>query len=321
MMHLLILLGGAMVFFGAAGTLSVLTWQDRRRQVVVGRLQEMSRTKTVTEVVAVPEGSEPVVDRSYLILPEGLRVRVEKALIATGHAITFKTLALIAVASPLAVIVLAKALLGIATTTAIAAGLGAMVIVPWQIVRALQFRHTTKFLKLFPDAIDLIVRAVRAGLPVMGAMDAAGRETPNPVGNEFRQMIADIQIGLEFGEALRRAALRIRQVEFDFFVATLILQRESGGNLSETLATLSNVLRRRGELRAKTKAMTAEARTSAIVIGSLPFLAGIALALMSPQYISSLFSDPRGGYLLGAGAASLTVGGLVMRALIRSALK
>jgi len=279
----------------------------------------MSRIKTVT-TVDTPEVDTPV-DRSHRLLPPAMQARVEAALAATGHAISFRTLAIVAVVAGIVTWAVSTLILGVRLPIAAAATFVIMGLVPWQLVRFLQAQQAAAFLKLFPDAIDLIVRAVRAGLPVLGAMDAAGRETPNPVGNEFRQIIADIQIGVDFAEAMRRAGRRVRQVEFDFLVATLILQRESGGNLSETLATLSAVLRRRSELRAKTKAMTSEARTSAIVIGSLPFFAAGALAVISPQYVGVLLSDPRGDYLLGGGFVSMTMGGLVMRGLIRSAMR
>jgi len=318
-MHVLFLLAAICFFFAAAGSLFFLTWRDRSRQMVAERLQEMSRTKIVT-AVDTPTVDAPV-DRSHRLLPPVMRARVEAALAATGHAISFRTLALIAVMAGVVAWMVSTLVLGLHLPLAAVATLVIMGLVPWQLVRFLQAQQTAAFLKLFPDAIDLIVRAVRAGLPVLGAMDAAGRETPNPVGNEFRQIIADIQIGVDFAEALRRAGRRVHQVEFDFLVATLILQRESGGNLSETLATLSAVLRRRSELRAKTKAMTSEARTSALVIGSLPFFAAGALAVISPQYIGVLLADPRGGYLLGGGFASMTMGGLVMRGLIRSAMR
>src|SRR5262249_38137200 len=140
------------------------------------------------------------------------------------------------------------------------------------------------------------------------------------VGVEFRSIIADIRIGLDLDEALARAARRIRLVDFDFFVASLVLQRKSGGNLSETLAILSSPLRRREELRSTTQAMPSGPRTSAIVLACLPVFCGIAIMILNPGYFSILLTDPRGAYVMGGCAANLTLGILMMRVLIQKAL-
>jgi tight adherence protein B len=188
------------------------------------------------------------------------------------------------------------------------------------VVKSAKSRNMTRFTQRFPDAIDLIVRAVRAGLPVLASMEAAGAETPEPVGREFRRMIADTRIGITVEEALARAATRIGLVEFNFFVASIQLQRESGGNLTETLATLSSVLRRRDELRAKTKALTAEARLSAMVLASMPFVTSGAIMLLTPGYFKPLFVDPRGAYILGAAFCSIAFAILTMRTMLRRSM-
>jgi tight adherence protein B len=195
------------------------------------------------------------------------------------------------------------------------------ILAPFLTLRHFQKRHIKRFLTLFPDAIDLIVRAVRAGLPVNGALDTTGREVSDPVGHEFRLITADMRIGMDLDQALHRANLRIRLADFSFFVASLVLQRESGGNLSETLSILSAVLRRRAELRLKIVAMTSEAKTSAYVIASLPFMASLALAFLNPAYISTFIHDPNGGYILGFAAGMLLLGSLSMRALIQNAAR
>jgi len=161
------------------------------------------------------------------------------------------------------------------------------------------------------------VRAVRAGLPVMASMEAAGQETPDPVGPEFRRIIADTRIGITLEEALHRAAARVMVVEFNFFVVTLTLQRESGGNLTETLATLSSVLRRRSELRAQDT--SADSRGALVRDGAWPrcTIYRGRDRRHQPGYFKPMFSDPRGGYILGAAILNLSLAMLTMRTMLR----
>ena len=314
----LVLLG--FVFFGASLSLLVSWGQDDRRKASAKRLQDLV-TIQVAEAAVVSTSDAPPVDPWLHLLPEQMQPKVERAIAATGYKITLRGLLMVAVLIGLGIYVVGHMVLGMAASLILAVALLAGVFISWQVLRFLQSRHHSRFLTLFPDAIDLIVRAVRAGLPVGGSLDAAGHETPDPVGIEFRRIMADSRIGVEFDTALRRAAERVRLVEFDFFVATLILQRESGGNLSETLSTLSSVLRRRSEMRAKTKAMTSEARTSAIVIGALPVFCSIGIGIFSPRYFGVLLTDPRGGYVVGAAIGSIALGAVSMRALINKALQ
>lgn len=239
---------------------------------------------------------------------------------STGYTVTLRILALISGVSALVGVVLFGFILHLGFLFAMLAMFGCGIVVPWQIVKSAKSRNMTRFTQRFPDAIDLIVRAVRAGLPVLASMEAAGAETPEPVGREFRRMIADTRIGLTVEEALGRAAGRIGLIEFNFFVASIQLQRESGGNLTETLATLSSVLRRRDELRAKTKALTAEARLSALVLAAMPFVTSGAIILITPGYFKPLLTDPRGGYIIGAALVSISFAMLTMRTMLRRSM-
>src|SRR6185312_10775277 len=239
------------------------------------------------------------------MVPDRYRPRVDKILGSTGYTVALRTLVLMSGASGLVGLVLAGFVLHLGFIVTMAATFGLALIVPWQFTRAAKARNLLRFTQRFPDAIDLIVRAVRAGLPVLASMEAAGNETPDPVGREFRRLIAALRIGL---------------IEFNFFVASIQLQRESGGNLTETLATLSSVLRRRDELRAKTKALTAEARTSAMVLAAMPFVTAGAIVLITPGYFKPLFTDPRGGWILGAALCSITFAMLTMRTMLRKSM-
>jgi tight adherence protein B len=178
-------------------------------------------------------------------------------------------------------------------------------------------RYKARILAAFPDAIDLIIRAVRAGLPLSEAFNSLATELPGPLAEEFRRLTGEMAIGVSLDEALRNAAQRIDLPDFNFFTASIALQRETGGNLTETLQNLSQIIRRRKELQLKAKALTSEARTSSLVIGSLPFVASGALAVINPEYIGKLITDPRGVYILGIAGTSMITGIIVMRQLIR----
>jgi tight adherence protein B len=291
---------------------------DQRRDAITARLKGLTAA-TRSRVIA-PDIETLSPDPWLAKLPEKWRPRVDRILGSTGYTVSLRNLMLIAGGAALIGLVIAGFALRLGPIIALLAALGAGAMVPFQVIRMAKSRNMTRFTQRFPDAIDLIVRAVRAGLPVLASMEAAGNETPDPVGREFRRIIADTRIGLTVEEALGRAASRIGIIEFNFFVASIQLQRESGGNLTETLATLSAVLRRRDELRAKTKALTAEARMSATVLAAMPFVTAGAIMVITPGYFKPLFTDPDGGYILGAALLSITFAMLTMRTMLRKSM-
>jgi tight adherence protein B len=291
---------------------------DKRRSAIGSRLKALT-APTRSKVIA-PDIDILSPDPWLASLPEKWRPRVDKILGSTGYTVTLRMLAMVAAVSALAGLIIAGFVLHVSFLFVMFTAVGGGLIIPWQLLRTAKSRNLMRFTQRFPDAIDLIVRAVRAGLPVLASMEAAGEETPDPVGREFRRLIADTRIGITVEEALARAALRIGLIEFNFFVASIQLQRESGGNLTETLATLSSVLRRRDELRAKTKALTAEARLSAMVLAAMPFVTSGAIMLITPGYFKPLFTDPRGGYILGAALASISFAMLTMRTMLRKSM-
>lgn len=189
------------------------------------------------------------------------------------------------------------------------------------LVRIAQARYQTKFLDVFPDGLDLICRALRAGLPVTDAMNLAAREVADPVGSELRQAMSEMQIGVEPQEALQRMADRTRVPDFRFYVVALALQRKTGGSLAETLTNLSAVIRARKMLRLKAKALSSEAKASAVILGILPFGVGGFLYLTNPAVMSVLFTDSRGRFMLGVACTTLVSGMLMMNSIIRRSLR
>lgn len=169
------------------------------------------------------------------------------------------------------------------------------------------------FLKLFPEAIELIVRGLRAGLPVAESFVVVSREIPDPVGGVFLTISQQAGFGVPMEKSLADSAKMLGMTEFNFFVTTIILQRETGGNLGEILSNLSQVLRDRQMMKLKIGALSSEARASGYIVGALPFFVFGALSVISPDYLRPLFDDYRGNMSLGIAAGMMLFGGFVMK--------
>ncbi len=177
-------------------------------------------------------------------------------------------------------------------------------------------RRLDRFTALLPDAIDLIVRGVRSGLPVAECITIIGNEMPDPVGSEFRLVAESQKLAVTIEEALNRATRRTPTPEFRFFTIVLQIQHQTGGNLAETLSKLSDVLRQRKKMRDKIQAMSMEAKASAGIIGSLPIVVGTVLYFIQPDYIALLFTTDAGNKILFAAGFVMGIGVLVMRQMI-----
>ncbi len=163
--------------------------------------------------------------------------------------------------------------------------------IPHMVVGSLIKKRVAKFNARFPDAIDLLVRGLRSGLPIAETLVAVSTEVPGPVGVEFKQVIERVRIGKTMEAALQESADTLSTPEFQFFCITIAIQRETGGNLAETLGNLSEVLRKRAQMKLKIKAMSSEAKASAYIIGALPFMVFALIYFMNPEYISGFFVE------------------------------
>ncbi len=181
-------------------------------------------------------------------------------------------------------------------------------------------RRQQQLLGEFPDALEMIVRAIRVGIPVAEAMRAVSREAPPATAAEFLRLTEQISVGMTWEEALNEMARRTGLAEYRFFSTTLILQAQTGGTLSDTLEGLADVIRRRAALKSKGKAMTSEARASSGILACLPFVTALALWFINPEYIGILFTDPSGKQLLGLAFLMLGFGMLMIRKIIKSVL-
>ncbi len=192
-------------------------------------------------------------------------------------------------------------------------GLMLGILLPHLVVNRKIKKRQKLFLKLFPDAIDLMVRGLRAGLPVAESFITVSKELPPPMGDMFATIAQQTQLGMPMEKALSENAKKLGLTEFNFFVTTIILQRETGGNLGEILNNLADMLRQRQMMRLKIGALSSEARASAYIIGALPFFVFSILMAISPAYLQPLFDDARGNKALIGALCSLSIGGFIMK--------
>jgi tight adherence protein B len=275
---------------GADGELAGET-QDRRK-LISGKLKELDARRR-------QKGARSL---ARSLTQAGLDLSAGRFLAFSAAASVLAAGAALAAGLPL-LLVLALALI---------CGLG----LPRLALNMLAKRRVAKFTASFADAIDVIVRGVRSGLPVGEAFNIIVQEMPDPIGSEFRLIVEGQRLGLTLEEALTRACDRVPTAELRFFSIVLAIQQSTGGNLAETLAKLSEVLRARKRMRDKVQAMSGEAKASAMIIGSLPPLVGALLAVVSPHYIAVLFTSNVGHLILFAGACLMSVGVVVMRQMI-----
>jgi tight adherence protein B len=297
--------------------------QDKRKATIEARMQMVMQAPEQVEDIG------PVVERDTMdrrvtrlmrTLPANFGERLEAAVATTGGKVTLLSLLI----SGLIGAVLAF-LLGLffrfdkLIVLLMVVGFGYYV--PVLYFKRARGKYRLDFLEVFPDALDLIARIVRAGVPVSTGIEVAGRECPEPVRSIFAEIASQNRVGISFEDSLVRMVKRLGITDFSFFASALVLQRESGGNIAETVANLSAIVRKRKELRKKGEALTAEARTVAGVLGALPFLGSGLVALINFPYIALLFTDTRGNVILGVAMLMLVVGIAIMRTMVNNALR
>ncbi len=199
---------------------------------------------------------------------------------------------------------------------AIVAGFPVGLGLPHMVLNSLVKRRIGAFTAKFPDAIDLLVRGLRSGLPISETLNLVGQEVPGPVGVEFRSVADKIRIGRTMDAALQETADRLGTPEFQFFCISIAIQRETGGNLAETLSNLADVLRKRSQMKLKIKAMSSESKASAYIIGSLPFVVFALIWFINDSYMQGFFIEPRLMIAGGAGMVWMFIGAFIMAKMI-----
>lgn len=188
--------------------------------------------------------------------------------------------------------------------------------VPHFVIGVLINKRVNKFTSKFPDAIELMVRGLRSGLPVSETIGIVANELPDPVGIEFRAVSDKMKLGRTMEAALQETADRLGTAEFQFFVIALQIQRETGGNLAETLSNLADVLRKRAGMKLKIRAMSSESKASAYIIGALPFIVFGLIWFINGQYMQNFFVDPRLMIAGGVGMVWMSIGAFIMAKMI-----
>ena len=188
--------------------------------------------------------------------------------------------------------------------------------IPFWLLSFLKKRRESKFLYNFPDAVDVIVRGIKAGLPLLDSLKLIANESEEPIRSEFRGIIETQTVGIPLGEACLKLYERMPVAEANFFGIVVSIQQRAGGNLSETLGNLSRVLRDRKKMKAKIQAMSMEAKASASIIGALPLIVMTLVYITSPHYIELLWTQPFGRVMLACSGTWMAIGVFVMKKMI-----
>jgi tight adherence protein B len=263
---------------------------SRRKQVVdsLKEVEQRGRSKKATLEIRIQRAGLSWTRKSYVLMSVGLGVGLG-------------ALAFVADSGPV-----------IAASAALAGGFG----LPSWILSHLMKRRLARFTDGFPGAVDIIVRGVKAGLPLGDCLRVMASETPEPLRSEFRRVVESQSVGLSVSEAVDRLAERVPITETNFFSIVIGIQQKAGGNLTEALGNLSRVIRERKKMKAKVKAVSSEAKASASIIGALPFVVGTLVWLVSPDYISLLWTTSTGRMMMAAGACWMGIGIFVMKQMI-----
>ncbi|TGY88433.1 type II secretion system F family protein [Marinicauda algicola] len=250
--------------------------------------QKLARKKTVTLKARLEQAGLDWTVRGFWILSGALAAAAFIPLFLTGQHILL--------------------VLGLS----VAAGLG----LPRWIIGFLRARRLKQFSAHFADALDIIVRGVKSGLPLNECLKIIARETPDPVRGEFEKLVEGIAVGVDLDEGMRRMTRRMPAPELNFFSIVLVIQSKSGGNLAEALQNLSTVLRGRKMLKEKIGALSSEAKASAMIIGALPPLVCAIVSVMAPEYMGLMFTTPLGQMMLMGSLVWMGFGVLMMRGMI-----
>ena len=266
--------------------------KERHGDIIAGNAQAQIRKLMAQRASKIESYASTLIPKPAL-----LRKRLEM----TGKNITLGKYAIVCASIVLLTIVgtMAK---GAPILLALFLGLFLGIGFPHFIIGKMIQRRVKKFNTNFPDAIELMVRGLRSGLPITETLGIVAGEITGPVGIEFRAVADKMKIGRTMEAALQETSDRLGTAEFQFFVITLAIQRETGGNLAETLSNLADVLRKRAQMKLKIRAMSSESKASAYIVGSLPFIVFTMVYMVNQHYMSGFFSDQR---LMVAGLGGL----------------
>ncbi len=305
--------------------IAYLALGDRSQKRIASRVERIRNRKVNKATVTnnnqaslrrkVEDNSMPVIGALVRRLPNLglLRTRLERA----GVKMSAEKYVLYCVGAMLFIAFFISTLLKKSLLLGLFVGIIVAIGIPHWVVGFKANARIKQFLRLFPDAIELIVRGLRSGLPVTESINMVSREMEDPIRSIFHNIGESVRLGVPLERALLDMAKQLGNTEFNFFATSIILQRETGGNLSEVLSNLGEVLRTRYMMRMKIRALSSEARASAYIVGALPFAVVGVLTVLQPDYLTPLFDDYRGNIALLGAALSMTTGVAIMMKMTR----
>lgn len=278
------------------------------RERAIGGIMTTSVSETRGAVRREDETSLDQFARRFLPNPDQLRNRLHR----TGKKISIGKFGASIVVVWFVAATLLKIIVSLPLLIAILLGAGLGLWFPHFAVGWMIKRRQNQFINRFPEAIDVITRGLRAGLPIAESIVNAKSEVPEPISGVFGEIADEMSLGVSLEEAITKAAERLDVPEVKFFAVCLAVQRETGGNLAETLSNLADILRKRRQMKLKIKAMSSEARASAYILGSLPFIMFGLIYFINPDYAGRLFTDFRGNLMVAGGLTSIGIGVFIM---------
>ncbi|HEX2134499.1 MAG TPA: type II secretion system F family protein [Microvirga sp.] len=275
-----------------------------------GRADESRRKRSVEDTLR--EAEERQKAKARRSAKPSLAVRIAQADLAWSK----NTYVLVCLAAGVGSFLAVLSVTGLGTLPALAFGLSGGILLPHAFVNFRRNRRFNRFTAEFPNALDIIVRGIKSGLPLVDCLKIVAAEAQEPVKSEFKALVEDQTLGVPLDEAVQRLPERVPIADANFFAIVIAIQSRTGGSLSEALGNLSKVLRERKKMKAKIKAMSAEAKASGGIIGTLPVVVASLVYLTRPDYIGLLFTELTGNLVLAACGVWMLIGTVVMRKMI-----
>jgi len=311
------------IFVGVAMILTILAYafglMGNKNKVISKRLDQVKNRHGKSQAFAAETKKKMLFakkEQNFLAnimpKPEELRKRLDQ----TGMNISFRKYGIISLTIMVIVMLISFTLGGLSFLPSLMVGILMGLALPHFFVSKVITKRLNKFTNQFPEAIDLIVRGLQAGLPVTESINSVSKEMENPIAQEFGRISDEVRLGKTLDEALWSTSERLDTPDFKFFVISLSVQQETGGNLAETLGNLAGILRGRSQLKLKIRAMTSEGKASAYIIGCLPFIMCGMISLVNYDYMSVMWTDPRGQIALVGGLIWMGTGMFIMSKMI-----
>lgn len=310
-----VLLFFVLTWFAFSPDMGVKTALDKRLKRVKGGSAVQQKLKNNAAINIRLDGDKSIIDTVLSKILPNTDI-LKNRLMRTGKGLTLTHFGLIWLTFAVVVSLIIILKLKIMPVFGIIGGIALGLMLTNMVINFMIARRLKKFIRSFPDAIDLMVRGIKSGLPISQTIQSIGQEIEGPVGEEFTKVADAMKIGTDINDALWARAKKLDIPEMKFFCIALTIQKETGGNLSETLANLSTILRKRKQMKLKIKAMSSEAKASAIIIGSLPFVMYLVLRVLNPEYVEPLLNDPRGIKLVAGGLFTIGLGSFIMSKMV-----